>query len=916
MYRSRFLRSLMLGLLVACGDPSGAPATPTAPCPVSDSRHCRCDDGETGREICLEGGLGWSRCYCENGAGAPPDDASIVDPTDSGQGDPACPEGHEWLDGACHPGEGVQECPEGHEWADGACHPSQDESICGDGVLDDGERCDDGNQREADGCTAECQPGPGFLGCVEYDRPVTALCAESGWECGGQIPNPPPDVQCGRRCEETLNLRWSGLGCQGDPSDHRGCDEPGQPGNSVIPYCVTGTQPEVEAIVPEGGNRRADVTAVVTGHQLEEGVRIVVAFADGLVDLPVERIDAGELHTIVPANLLPEGSHRLWVINPGARVALLGYQAQEPPARDGLQWCTPYTETLDGLCAERFLRCVDPPGGLHPAYAGARCEGAPLGQRACDDPPLPGQSVVPHCAFGPPPLGTGVEPDEGNRRADIEITVRGGDFLDPAQIVVGEVPLVTTFVDALTLTAVIPADGLDEGVYGVWVVNPDGQEQQLPAAYRAFEPRPSGPGFQPCTEYRNSVSFLCNELGLECDDDVPNPPPDVQCGQRCGERIHLRWGGLECREDPSDHRGCNEPGQPGNSVMPYCVTGAQPVLHGVEPERANRRIDVPLRITGEQLEEGVTVRVGGHALAVERVDATTLHVTIPANLLPEGPHPLRVFNPGARFATRSWIAEEPPAVPGYQFCQPYTASLDDLCAEREMVCAEPGAGQAPGVDCGEHCEDDGHLFFAGARCEAAAIGVAGCGDVPPQEASVVPFCVLRPAPVVAGIEPESGNRFSHVEVEVSGQHFTEGAVIHIGDLSLETRFEDAGRLTATIPAASLEPGGLPVTVQNPDEQLSELADVRYTAIEPAPSPPGFQTCVRYVESVDYLCRELGLRCVAPPEPPPGFDCGGRCNENAHLTWDQDQCGGQPSDHRGCGEPGIPSRWLVPYCVAQ
>ena len=447
------------------------------------------------------------------------------------------------------------------------------------------------------------------------------------------------------------------------------------------------------------------------------------------------------------------------------------------------------------------------------------------------------------------------------------------------------------------------------------VRNPDGQDHLLPGAFQAFEPAQPSPGFQECTEYRDSVAFLCNELGLECDDDVPNPPPHVQCGRRCDERIHLRWGGLQCGGDPSDHRGCNEPGQPGNSVMPYCVTGDRPTFEGVAPDRGNRRIDVDVTITGQRFEEGVTATVAGHALEVARLDDTTLLTTVPANLLTEGEHPLRIFNPGARFAAGRWVAQEPPSLPGYQFCQPYAATLDELCAEREMVCADPGPGHAQGVDCGDLCDEDGHLMHAGARCQGAALAAAGCGDAPRPEESVVPYCVLRPAPTVAAFAPAAGNRFSHVDIEVSGLHFTDGAVIYVGDLALPTAFEDAGTLRGVIAGAALDAGAHAVTVQNPDGQVGQAQDVDYVAQDPAAGQPGFQGCVRYTESVDFLCRELGLRCAAPPGPPPGLDCGGRCNENAHLTWPQDQCGGAPNDHRGCGEPGRQDQWLVPYCVA-
>jgi cysteine-rich repeat protein len=47
-------------------------------------------------------------------------------------------------------------CDEGSACAEGECVPLTD--ACGDGIVDPGEECDDGNLTDADGCNADCRP--------------------------------------------------------------------------------------------------------------------------------------------------------------------------------------------------------------------------------------------------------------------------------------------------------------------------------------------------------------------------------------------------------------------------------------------------------------------------------------------------------------------------------------------------------------------------------------------------------------------------------------------------------------------------------------------------------------------------------------------------------------------------------------
>jgi cysteine-rich repeat protein len=99
------------------------------------------------------------------------------------------------------------------------------EAFCGDGILDSGEQCDDGNTIDNDGCSAICiiEPfcGDGIVdqgeacddgnevngdGC-ENDCTLTDVCANS------TIPNAPGNLQAIEVSSSQINLSWQQNSC-------------------------------------------------------------------------------------------------------------------------------------------------------------------------------------------------------------------------------------------------------------------------------------------------------------------------------------------------------------------------------------------------------------------------------------------------------------------------------------------------------------------------------------------------------------------------------------------------------------------------------------------------------------------------------------------------------------------------------
>ncbi|MDP6944241.1 MAG: hypothetical protein QF464_08835, partial [Myxococcota bacterium] len=105
---------------------------------------------------------------------------------------------------------------------DGACSP-----LCGNGVLEDGETCDDGNLLNGDACSADCQTADlvdnqdgtvtqaetGLMWAKCSQVHVTASPNENGWVDGACVGTPDPFVYCGGNtpCDDTVALDGSGV---------------------------------------------------------------------------------------------------------------------------------------------------------------------------------------------------------------------------------------------------------------------------------------------------------------------------------------------------------------------------------------------------------------------------------------------------------------------------------------------------------------------------------------------------------------------------------------------------------------------------------------------------------------------------------------------------------------------------------
>ena len=174
--------------------------------------------------------------------------------------------------------------------------PDASSGVCGDGIMDEGETCDDGNVEDGDGCAAVCSVEPGWVcdgagacACAEgFTGPACADCAEGYNSMEGGL------CMSEEGCSETYCSSHGAClyGEDGPP----GCDcAPGWMGpdcaqerdecaEATKPLCVNGgtcVNGEPEAIAPECLDVQVDENgATIPGCAASEGCSDAVCAAD------------------------------------------------------------------------------------------------------------------------------------------------------------------------------------------------------------------------------------------------------------------------------------------------------------------------------------------------------------------------------------------------------------------------------------------------------------------------------------------------------------------------------------------------------------------------------------------------------------------------------------------------------------
>ena len=125
------------------------------------------------------------------------------------EGAEACDDGNTTLGDGCN---AICQVDEGYE-CDG--EPSDCDPVCGDGDIIGGETCDDGDASSGDGCSSSCQTESGYV-CTGEPSSCNTVCGD-GLIRGGEACDD-ADTSSGDGCSSTCSIE-SGFSCVGAPSN-------------------------------------------------------------------------------------------------------------------------------------------------------------------------------------------------------------------------------------------------------------------------------------------------------------------------------------------------------------------------------------------------------------------------------------------------------------------------------------------------------------------------------------------------------------------------------------------------------------------------------------------------------------------------------------------------------------------------
>ena len=240
-----------------------------------------------------------------------------------------------------------------------------------------------------------------------------------------------------------------------------------------------------------------------------------------------------------------------------------------------------------------------------------------------------------------------------------------------------------------------------------------------------------------------------------------------------------------------------------------------------------------LAVNGTGLQNGSVVRVNGASTTTTFSSSSKLTAT--GSISTAGNAiPVTVVNPDGQVSNAATIAVTTPSAPTVSSVSPttmqtgtFTLTINGTGFQNGSVVRVNGASTTTTFNSSSRLTATGSLATAGSAIPVTVVNPDG------QVSNAASIAVTTPsAPTVSSVSPTTMQTGTFT-LTINGTGFQNGSVVRVNGASTTTTFNSSSRLTAT---GSLATAGsaIPVTVVNPDGQVSNAASIAVTA---PPSTP-------------------------------------------------------------------------------
>jgi len=597
-------------------------------------------------------------------------------------------------------------------------------------------------------------------------------------------------------------------------------------------------KPTVTSISPTSGPITGGTTITITGENFVDGVIVSISTvaANNVVFVSATQITAK-----TPAMALGMGTVDVAVTNPASQSYTMsdGFTYIPPPTVTSI---SPTSGPVTGgtaitITGENFqngatVKIADSDATevvfVSETQISAKTPGAStdIADVVVTNPDSQSDTLTDGFTYIPPPTVTSISPAIGPVTGGTAITITGENFQDGATVTIGGNDATeVVFVSETQMTAVTP--GASAGVANVVVTNPDSQSDTLSAGF-TYIPPPTVTAILPTSApVTGGTAITITGVNFQNGATVKIASSDatdvvVVTDTQITAKTPAIAPDFSQGADSADVVVTNPDSQSGTLTSGFTYI-PPPTVKSISPSRSPTSGGIEVIATGENFQNGATVKIGVNAATdVVVVSSTKITAKIPAGSSEKAD--VTVINPDAQSDTLTdgFTYVSPPTVTAISPISGSTSGGTKVTIT--------GANFIYGVTIaiGGNAATNVVVFSSTQINAKTPAGTVGTVDVvvtnpsSPSDTLSTAFTYIPP-PIVTAITPNSGPEFGGTKVTITGENIVSGATVAIGgNAATDVVVVSSTQITAQTPDGTA--GGADVVITNPDNQTATLED--------------------------------------------------------------------------------------------